>query len=257
VKKKDYQWFISISNWSFQSSFVKYNWAAGTIIVIILSLKTYFYPSPYDTLDDVGILGLMSFTAIWIVMFFVIVSIGWHLVCMIRAIRRFYMMPLEIRPLDPDKAGGLKPLANLTFQIAMFPLIGIVGLMYSIFIVGHSIFKPSQYLMLITLITAMFGLFLYPLAQAHSKMDEKKREILRELADEHDRVFNLIKEELPKEKPVITEKWFAELDGLAKLYDRADRMPVWPFDIKIIGQFGISVLVPVILVLIQIYLSFV
>jgi len=67
VSNKEYQEFISLSNWTLQSPSVKYFWIGSWIFIIIFGIYFYNNPKPTDLIDDVGIFGLFSMIVVYMV----------------------------------------------------------------------------------------------------------------------------------------------------------------------------------------------
>lgn len=248
VDNADYQTFISVTNSSLQSKRVYIFWIITWILVIALGIYQYINPTALDLIDDAGIFALVGGIIVYIITFTVTINISWYLIIIVFAIRRFCKMPLDIKPLDPDKAAGLKPLSTLSFNMAMISLLGIAGLIYGIVFGIRSITEPSSFLFLIGLIIMMIILFILPLANAHKIMSEKKTEVLTLLSSQHGQVFNRIKEKIPKDDYSITSDSLTELQGISELYERANNMPVWPFDLKTISNFIVAIALPIVII---------
>jgi len=251
VSDDDYQEFISLSNWSLQSPSVTYFWIGTWIFVIIFSINFYNNPKPTDLIDDVGIFGLISMIVVYIVTSTIVISLSWYLLSIVRTIRRFTSMPLDIRPLDPDNAAGLKPLSQLSFNLSLVSLLGVAGIMFGLFIGGRNIYEPTTILVLAGLVLMMIVLFLLPLSNAHNVMGEQKSKILKVLSAEHALAYKKIQEEIPKAGPSINEDSLTELQGIAELYDRANSMPVWPFDFKTLTNLIIAIGLPLFLIILE------
>lgn len=251
VSNDEYQEFISLSNWTLQSPTVKYFWIGAWIFVVIFGVIFFNNPKPTDLIDDVGLIGLISMIVIYSITATIAISLSWYLLSLVRIIRRFTMMPLDIRPLDPDGAAGLKPLSALSFNLSMVSLLGVAGLIFGLFLGGRGLFEPQTILFLASLIFFMVILFLLPLSNAHNVMDEKKSEILRILSSEHALAYRRIREEIPKAGPSIKVDTLTELQGIAELYDRANDMPVWPFDFKTVSNLIAAIGLPLLLIFLE------
>lgn len=251
VSDEDYQEFVSISNWTIQSPSVIYFWIGTWIVMIILGINFYNNPKPIDLIDDVGISGLIAMIIVYIVTSTIVISLSWYLIAIVRSIRRFTTMPLDIRPLDPDNAAGLKPLSQLSFNLSLVSLLGVAGIMYAIFLGGRNIYEPTTILFLACLVLLMFVLFLLPLTNAHNVMEDQKSKILKILSAEHALAYKKIKEEIPKAGPSINADSLTELQGIAELYDRANSMPVWPFDFRTITNLIAAIGLPLFLIFLE------
>lgn len=252
VSDEDYQEFISLTNWTLQSPSIYYLWIIAWSATIILVSYIYYNPLKTDILALTGsYFGLISLMINFLIIVTIVVSLTWYLLAIVRAIRRFTTMPLDIRPLDPDQAGGLKPLSQLSFNISLVSLLGVAGMLYALFFAGRSIYELTTALALGGLVAIMIILFLFPLSNAHNVMDKQKSEILKILSTEHALAYKRIKEEIPKAGPCINTDTLTELQGIAELYDRANSMPVWPFDFRTITNLVAVIGIPLVLIFLE------
>jgi hypothetical protein len=186
------------------------------------------------------------------VMFFMIIFaiamgfalVGWHLLALTYIMRRFCdKVPLRLRPLDPDGAAGLRPLARLAFALDLIPLIGMVAILYNTYVAG--ILLQDQLVFIGAIIILMIIVFFFPLAKAHGSMSETKRKILNDLSMKHNEAFEelMLEMRLPGHK--ITESNLLVIDKTDQLYSRAIKMPVWPFDVTLLAKLATTIIVPI------------
>jgi|GEM_PF-7010721 hypothetical protein len=254
VKESDYIRFIRLNNWSLQSPSIYYWWILFSSGAVLFFVRLYLFPTSQDLLDNIGLVGFLIILVIQIIIWINIISICWYLFSMVRTIRRYCLMPLDLRPLDPDNAAGLRPLASLSFKISLFTFLGIMTFFYSIFLGMRSVNEIFMLCVFILLLISMIILFILPLANAHDSMLKVKQEILETLSNQHYKIYLKIKNGLPKENPCIPEAYLTDLEGLSNLYDKSNSMPVWPFDINILSQFLIAFITPIIITYIQTFL---
>ena len=134
--------------------------------------------------------------------------------------------------------------------MAQFSLLGMVTILYGLFIGGRSIFEPFVFIPLVLLIILMVALFMLPLSNAHDIMAKKKAEILGILSDRHYRAYKRFKEKA-KEGDSMSEDALTELEGIDLLYNKANEMPVWPFDMGLLSKFLLFLGIPLLLIIIQ------
>jgi hypothetical protein len=142
---------------------------------------------------------------------------------------------IKLRPLNPDKAGGLGVLGKYSLKMVLFllpPLFPIMGYIFFgnvniLFVVGLTLYIPF-------LILAFF----FPLSGAHGAMKNFKDQELRMLSEEFNSIYDkFIKNIRDDNLPEIIEE-FELMDKLGDLYNKANKMPVWPFDTNTLTKFG-------------------
>lgn len=146
---------------------------------------------------------------------------------------------IEIKPLHPDKSGGLKLLGNLalSYTYFLFPILLIIiahMITWQYVTVGLAL-AVSSYVPLIIFV------FFYPLGIVHDTMIKAKLEILNKISN-HFHTINselLVNDKLD-EKYLLEKKPIIEL--LDNLYQKADGLPNWPFDTVTLTKFFTIVL---------------
>ncbi len=142
---------------------------------------------------------------------------------------------LKLRPINPDKAGGLGKMGQFSLKLVFFllsPLIPIFAYIFFgqiniIFLVGLTLYIPL-------LIFAFF----YPLSGAHFAMKKFKEEELNRLSKEFNKVYDEFNNKLRKISLNQLNIEFEVLEKIDALYKKAEKMPVWPFDTETIAKFG-------------------
>jgi hypothetical protein len=162
---------------------------------------------------------------------------------------------IKIRPNHPDKCGGLKPLGNLCFGIALPILIGIIFLgVYASGIVvnkGLPIVAAANIGLFCFALPIAYFAFFSPMWKIHLEMQEKKSKY------EEDYYAQLAQLELAL-KSTINEV-NAETTKIAKEKIEAYRTfdpekmnyPTWPFDKRILLKFLTPQIVPILSLAIQ------
>ena len=147
---------------------------------------------------------------------------------------------IRIRPLNPDKAGGLGRLGRYSFRLVVFlipPILPILTYIYMgnvtlIFIAGVTLYLP---LLVFT--------FFFPLSGAHGAMKEFKIQELKRLSREFNVIYDGFIDHITasdREKNEKIEKLASDsnlMEKLDELYQKAEKMPVWPFDTQTITKF--------------------
>jgi hypothetical protein len=146
---------------------------------------------------------------------------------------------LRIRPLSPDKAGGLGALGAFCLKMVFVILPMMIPLvLYPIFGELNELFSAG----IILYIPALIFAFLYPLSGAHNAMTKFKRQELSALSREFNRVYDEFVRDIRDRQLKDIPDDFELMGKMDQLYQKADSMPVWPFNLEILSKLG-SVLV--------------
>lgn len=182
---------------------------------------------------------------IWIFYFFIFGLIMWKAYVTIKYIRRLTRnFRINIRPLHPDKCGGLKPIGDISlgFDLIIFGIgIGIVGNVY----LSETLYIPVVIVWLLLYILLACFFFFYPLWGTHKAMRDEKNSVLDKLSIAMDEIYLNVYEEIASEGEAIRNKKLEKVERLDKIYQRANEMPVWPFDMNTIMKFMSTVAFPI------------
>lgn len=159
---------------------------------------------------------------------------------------------LEIKPLSLDKAGSLSSLSelSLSFTYILVPFMFLAIAHY--FTWGTFTIGFAAGLTLLSLSTIF--LFLFPLGTVHTIMKTSKKQFLSEVDASYLACTDTLLINIKHSKPDIVNK-SDRCESIRHIYERGKKMPVWPFDLRIIVKFMTVVLGPVLLVLIDILLN--
>ena len=169
---------------------------------------------------------------------------------------------LTVSPSHPDKAGGLKPIGDLIFSMALILIVASLALsiivvagpvnetLYRIlveaFSKSYSVIAPHDLLTTVSvakvsLVIVLFlsvASFLFPLISTHNRMHNEKRELLSSLTGIGNRIADLEKQSKKLSLDYkIRNDIFEEISSLSKVYERASKVPVWPFDRDVLLKF--------------------
>lgn len=141
---------------------------------------------------------------------------------------------LKLRPLNPDKAGGLGFLGKYNFYMSLFIMPLLIPIVFYIIVHEMNIVIT---LALIVYVPAMMLAFFYPLSGAHEVMKKFKERELEKLSREFNNMYDhLISNIMPK-KVADLPAVYEVLEKIEALYNKAVKMPVWPFDTKTLAKF--------------------
>ena len=191
-------------------------------------------------------------------------AMGWYAVCRIASCHLLMMVSvyrvfgwgdtwpgayqLRVRPLHPDRCGGLAPLGRYAlrfayvlaaFATAMFALLILMGRLDAVVIVlalAYVVFAPALF----------FGF----LAFAHAPMAESRKTLLDRISRKFEAEFWALRDGLER-----GDSWRGAADRveeLDRLHSLADRFPVWPFDTVSVRRFLLTVAAPITPVLLQV-----
>ena len=169
---------------------------------------------------------------------------------------------ISVQPTHPDKAGGLKPIGDLIFSLALMLIVASLALSFVIiarpineFIYKYLINVSSlNYQVLapaylystiwfarvslgIVLILSLFSFFL-PIISTHRRMRTGKVNILSSLTEIGNKISQLEKQTQKVNMDYKQrDEAFAEIASLSKVYEIIYKTPVWPFDRDILIKF--------------------
>ena len=154
---------------------------------------------------------------------------------------------VEVAPLHPDRAGGLKVLGRYVLSVGF--IIGVVGLLFGMTLLRIRLgLEPLTTEFIIDLVVYALAaptLFVLPLWQAHRLMIGAREKIILDISKELEEQFFMSMKNLREAR--LTSEDADGLKALEELYDLAEKIPTWPLDFRILSQFGAVVLLPVIL----------
>lgn len=160
------------------------------------------------------------------------------------------IFPVEIAPLHPDKAGGLRSLGH--YVLLRGVVLGLVGLLFGMNLLrvrlGLGELSGEFFVEMAIYALAAPSLFLLPLWRAHQLMDAAREKILLEVAEKFEQRYYLSLDEIRADK--LSPEHLGDLDSLQKMYEIAEKAPTWPLNMTIVSQFSAAVLLPVFLPLV-------
>ena len=163
---------------------------------------------------------------------------------------------LMIRPLNPDNAGGLKPLGAYTLNLNKPMTLPIFWIVAYYFTLGSNILlwvALGAYM-----IVVVFG-FITPLSSAHNAMLKAKQMEMKRIYNEFTKVYEnhiegiSIKWKGPNYKAELedTIQVGRVIQQLRDFYNVAKNMPMWPFNTEIIIKLASALGIPFILIILK------
>jgi len=243
----------------------KYEWGLALIFAIGSLFATYpfryfvlTHDFPFDFPSTMNYYFGSQAAIIAPVLGFIVGSLAWR----IGTIAYFIgiigeKFPLRIQINHHDQAGGLKPLGDLAFTIAIIILIPSIFLAIWGFITTL-ISNPSLQLY-ITLWGSLFrqllvvlGLlslfaFIQPLYKIHLRMEEYAQKIRAELDGLSQKIETLshqLRSQADEIDPQQGEEQLRTIEFMKRVYNENSQIPTWPFDWKTIFRFASAQAVP-------------
>jgi hypothetical protein len=168
----------------------------------------------------------------------------------------FNSFAIRVRPLHPDRAGGLAPLGNFTLTLSyLIPFVGILLVLTPItrnYVAMGTLqyrWSPEILVALIIYIIAAPAVFFAPLSVAHNVMNEAKNQLLLQIARRFEMEYHSVQNKLDGELSGLKDD-LKTLEELQSLHDTTSKFPVWPFNAANMRRFGTSYISPIILALV-------
>lgn len=142
---------------------------------------------------------------------------------------------IRLRPINPDKAGGLGDLGKYSLKLVILLLPPLLP------IFAYMIFNPVTIVLLAGLtlyLPLLVFTFFYPLSGAHKAMKEFKDRELQNLSNKFNTIYDTFIEKIDPDVDTPIPEEYEALEKIDRLYKKAEKMPVWPFDTDTITKFG-------------------
>lgn len=201
---------------------------------------------------------------LWMVLVFVIMptvmiyfggQIAWTHIVIGRFITRLTKaFQLDVQPRHPDRAGGLKRIGDMAFQIATLYLVFAAYLSFVATTAGHydaiGELPVLVYLGLTVAIFLVYLTFFGPMLAVHTVMTRVKATYLdnayQRITEVKTALADLIERRASDEHAQQIERLKADLEQLRDIYFNKDEpsIPTWPFDTAILLRFLTPQLIP-------------
>ena len=201
------------------------------------------------TLSSMFQFSALSETLLWIITFGIGYIVGlliWRMVILGLSVHKLGKeFDLTLQRGHPDGCEGLAPLGNICLWNAI--IISPAGIYLSARLVLGDYFQEYLYFLLIVVLAIAGISFFAPLWNIHKIMVAKKDEIYQQLNQLSQSINQLSRELLNRGShldPTESEKIGKKLDSLHKIYMNNQKIPVWPFNTRILARFVTSQIVP-------------
>jgi len=247
-----------------QEAFGRWIWFACALVLAIAGTLVFLLPNYLKRMQIQDSWSManpfnLTLSILWAVtglyaalllLFLIVASIYW--------LRRLFAdFAVKVRPLHPDKAGGLSPLGKFSLNISY--LITILGFILAAIPMaryylanGTFGFNWTTDVILglgIYIIAAPFAFFA-PLSVAHAAMKSTKQNLLLQISQRFETEYSVVQKSLQGDV-IELETNMMNLKGLHSLHELTNKFPVWPFNIENILRFITSFVSPILVVLVS------
>ena len=198
--------------------------------------------------ENANALMIVSLQPLRFLTFYILVLIIIRQAVILLGLNRFFaQFSVEIQPLHPDQAGGLRVLGDYVFTNGL--LIAVVGLYF-----GMELLRARTYGTVLSLeflgqialyLVAAPAISILPLLTVHTRMREAKQKLLAEIAEQFDLEYRSLLDGLRRDELKLDE--VERLEAIQKIYSIAQSSPEWPFNLGLVSQFAAAILLPVLL----------
>jgi len=156
----------------------------------------------------------------------------------------------ELLPLDPDRTGGLRELGRLSLDLDL--IVALPSIVFPVYLLRNPAISIIGNIGPWILMSILYGLvlvsiFFVSISPAHDDMVAAKTNYLLRIHYEYKDIHKRILEKLKPGKLIDVEQ-YKRLSGIYELYDRVEKMAVWPLDFKTTLRFSITSLLPLVTV---------
>ena len=167
------------------------------------------------------------------------------------AVRRVFRWPIKVHLMHADGVGGMRPVADVCATLVKFCILASITNVAITYVWGEFRFTFGSAFGLLLAFSPL--VFLWVLYGAHVAMARARHEWLTQLDAQARPLVDDLQTALQRRQvpPAMAD----ELLRLDQLRGLVGKMPTWPFDHQTAVQLGLSVLLPVVLILLQVVLE--
>lgn len=200
-------------------------------------------PPTWQSVNSVMIWSLQPLR--FIAFFVLVLIVVRHLLALINLNHLITTFPIEIAPLHPDSAGGLRPLGDYAFSFGLLAMV--VSLNFGMTLLrgqaNPGVLTAEFYGELVFYLAAGPLLFFLPLWNVHTRMTAAKGRLLAEIAEQFDQEYRLLLDDLRRD--VLTAEGVARMEAVQKIYHITRAAPEWPFNLALVSEFGAAIFLPI------------
>ena len=199
--------------------------------------------------------AFVSMEILWVVStWFAIVMLLRAVVAIVWINKLFRSFQLHVRPMHPDRSGGLASLG--TFSVRLGYIISAIGFILAANQLTTQYLYADTFAVQNKIILAVgWGLyfliapvaFFAPIGAAHEAMLQAKRKEILVFAQEFEKEYQQLRRKIAHLSYQETKEAVNKMEEINRLYNIANEFPVWPFQIDKIKRFVASVISPFLL----------
>ena len=223
-------------------------------LITILGLFSYILSDSVTWNNFSGILPVSFAGIVILFVVFILYYLAATVLCSVfivyLTIKDLFSNKMNIQPLHPDGCGGLSSLGELSkslnLSIIILGVLCFSGIYAGINMQGLPVFHYSNIFIVIVYLVVAVAVFFLPLRPAAKKMADSKNDTLNIINSGFNNLNSKILEDMKNEKEISQERLKA-VKSYTEFYSIAEKMPVYPYDVKTLRSFGTSFMLPVIL----------
>ncbi len=187
------------------------------------------------------------------VMFFV-GSIGFHgIYILLGTIKKMLDSDIVFNPYHPDRFGGIADFGRFSVKIAFYFSSGALVIPLAIEIVSmrteYNYLIVSGYVLVSLFVITMFAMFLVPIFQVKNFVDPRKEKLILQARHELDSLIG----EFIKHEELNMKKGIEIAMHYYFTYSKLLEIKNYPFDSRVLLEFGLSFIIPVGVAILQIF----
>lgn len=187
-----------------------------------------------------------------------ITGVGLHLIInTLRCVGEVSQIDLSIDPLHPDGLGGMSAIGSLSIWTMGLASIASLGMPYTLQIAAKGDFKWAIYSAFLIYFVSLASIFIYPVVKSTRKAELYREEKLQDLRSQIQEVETTL-EELESDdsaSPHRLQTLELRHQRLREKYANYESVKLYPISIGVISRFAGSILLPLVFIILEFYLS--
>jgi hypothetical protein len=164
-----------------------------------------------------------------------------------------------IDPFHPDGLGGMSAIGRLSIWTMGLAAIGSLGMPYTLQIAASGQFGAAIYVAFVIYFVSLVGIFVYPVLKssqkAEAKREAKLEEIRSEIADLESELGNIEQTSGGKQTTATVQNLELRHQRFRNKYEKYSSVPLYPLSLGIVLRFAGSVVLPLLFILLEFYIS--
>jgi hypothetical protein len=220
--------------------------AVGVGILQVFSSINDFRHLAVPTWESVNGVMIWTLEPLRFITFYMLVLIlVRHVLTLINLNHLITTLPIEIAPLHPNSAGGLRAVGDYVFSFGLLAMV--VSLNFGMTLLrgreAPGVLTTEFYGELSFYLLAAPLLFFLPLWNVHTRMAAARKRLLAEIAEQFDQEYRALFDNLRRN--VLEPESVSRLEAVQKIYHIAHAAPEWPFDLTLMSKAGAVVFLPI------------